>query len=184
MIVSFGRNFCMSPEETRAVDQLRYAAAVTKFRTDFPEVAVFTAWNEPNQKDQGYRTKPYGSPEDLAGARVAGRRFRILEDMCNQTDNCKVLAGDLLDSGLTKAWLDAYKSKSGADLVGKKHVWAYHPYSDVHDLAPRDAHRTRAFVKGLAPGSKVWLDEAGASITGTTCPRACACTSRDFLTTR
>jgi hypothetical protein len=117
-----------------------YTAAIKAFLHDFPQVKVFTPWNEP---DWIYRPALAKHPSLAAGY------FNALARYCH---HCTVVAGDVylpVNQGLA-SWVRAYARA----LHHKPAAWALHPYDDVR------GHKTgqiRAF-EGVTHGP-IWLTE-------------------------
>jgi hypothetical protein len=180
ILVSFGRDPCMKPREIKAITSQQYKDAIVAFDAKYksdsgqPFANIFTAWNEPNHVDQGYRHVrrngkiKEGSRRDLNGARVAGVRFRDLQDYCNsRAPRCEVLAGDFAEpqrprSRNWRAWVANYRK--GAQLTDNAQKWAIHPYTSVqrYKKQQRRAH-LRKFIGSIEPfGGELWFTEVGA----------------------
>lgn len=167
MMVSFERDWCMSTKENRRVTDDEYRSAIEAFDKQFPGVTIFTAWNEPNHPDQGYRNEKkngYGGRKNLNRAHRAGRRFRVLDNFCTRrVPKCEVLAGDFAEvpkpnDRSWRKWLASYRE--GAQLNNSKpQMWALHPYTSVRE---RKGKRVRRFLQSVGPVSELWLTEAGA----------------------
>jgi hypothetical protein len=168
LMVSFERDWCMSQSKNRQVSDSAYINAIKAFRAKYNRAGfnTFTAWNEPNHPNQGYRyTKNFGGRRDLRRARRAGSRFRKLQEYCANPEPpqtpCDVVAGDFAEPKFDKAsmaWLASYRIGAGLDNNTVPVKWAYHPYTSV------DRHqgwRVRRFLARV-PVSELWFTEAGA----------------------
>jgi hypothetical protein len=152
-----------------------YRAAIAAFRARYPNVKFFTPWNEPNNRDQPYRTDPVG----------AAARLHDMQLECNNVANpCYVLAGDFADGTPYLAngkpntqsfnsylvdYQDGYRNAAGNDWTG---AWAMHLHSSIQDrYCPQDSPSTcHSLPKGsmtklnaLLTATKAggWTPEAG-----------------------
>ena len=113
-----------------------FVRSFRKLRARYPHVREFSAWNEPNAKEQPFVRKPKLAARYFnAMRRAAGRRITVV-------------AGDIKDDKAMTGWLRAYKR----EVRGAK-VWALHNYKDATSNYTRGT--TRAFVrKGQARSVK------------------------------
>jgi hypothetical protein len=135
-LVTFNRNWRHSGN--RKIPALkRYLHSFRLVRSRYPFVREFSAWNEPNAKEQPFVRKPA----------LAARYFNALRSACRR---CTVIAGDINDGANMTSWLAAYKRR----VRGAK-IWGLHNYKD----ATRSRGTTKLFLR-LVRGS-VWLTETG-----------------------
>ena len=117
-----------------------YVRSFRKLRARYPHVREFSAWNEPNAKEQPFVRKPKLAARYFnAMRRAAGRRITVV-------------AGDIKDDKAMTGWLRAYKR----EVRGAK-VWGLHNYKDATSNYTRGT--TRAFVRMVR--GPVWLTETG-----------------------
>jgi Glycosyl hydrolase catalytic core len=117
-----------------------YVHSFRLLRSRYPHVREFSAWNEPNAKEQPFYRKPALAARYFnAMRRAAGRRITVV-------------AGDIKDGRAMTAWLRSYKRK----VHGAK-IWALHNYKDATSKYTRGT--TRAFVRIVH--RPVWLTETG-----------------------
>jgi len=117
-----------------------YVHSFRLLRARYPHVREFSAWNEPNAKEQPFYRKPALAARYFnAMRRAAGRRITVV-------------AGDINDGPAMTAWLRTYKRH----VRGAK-VWALHNYKDATSKYTRGT--TRAFVRIVR--RPVWLTETG-----------------------
>jgi hypothetical protein len=148
---ALGQEMLISFEHTRGnvgclPTVTEYRDATRAFRNRYPDIKLFTAWNEPN--DVG------GQPTATAPYR-AGRFWNNLNWQCQ--NRCVVAAGDFLDSDFSRSYLDDYKRGLGHNA----RIWAWHAYTAGRT---KSANRLRAFLNATRSSSKVWLTEQGAIV--------------------
>jgi hypothetical protein len=120
-----------------SVDAMR--AAFRAFRTRWPWVTAFGAWNEDNHTAQPTANAPS----------AAARLYEALADECPE---CRIIAAELLDIDNMLGWLRRFR---GA-LSREPALWGLHNYGDV--TRGRTAY-TEALL-GAVTG-KVWVTETG-----------------------
>src|SRR4051794_2256032 len=120
-----------------SVDAMR--AAFGAFRTRWPWVTAFGAWNEDNHPAQPTANAPS----------AAARLYETLEGVCPQ---CRIMAAELLDIDNMLGWLRRFRSA----LSHEPALWGLHNYGDV--TRGRTAY-TEALL-GAVTG-KVWVTETG-----------------------
>lgn len=159
------------------------------FKQRFRSVQRFTAWNEPNHKEQPLRAgrRATGKPFGAGPKKAAYFTFLLQRDVC-RAPNCVVVAGDFWagtrPSTTSKNWasyVDSFRSAlagydTGAD--GRPKVpqnWGIHPYWDVRYINGEPAQGTRGAVAPVAlestgthkfwtqipAGADVWFTEVG-----------------------
>ena len=119
----------------------QYTKLVKGFRKKYPQVKVFTPWNEENHVFQPTAKSP----------RLAFQYYRILRRAC---PSCKILAGDVLDDSNLTSWLEKYERYyKGAG------TWGLHNYQDANkgrSLKESWTYKMTKLVKG-----DIWSTEAG-----------------------
>ena len=119
----------------------RYARIVKAFRKKYPQVRVFTPWNEANHSFQPTARKP----------KLAYEYYRALKRACPK---CKVLAADVLDDANMVSWLRRFKRYHKGSGT-----WGIHNYQDANkhrSLRTSYTLRLTRMVKG-----PIWSTEAG-----------------------
>lgn len=116
-----------------------YTSAVRAFRKAYPWVKTYGAWNEANHVSQPVFRNP----------KRAAEYFLALRKVCK---GCKIVAGDLLDSGNLRAYARTMLRTTGT----RARIWGLHNYGDVNR---RRSTGTSAMLKTV-PG-EVWLTETG-----------------------
>jgi hypothetical protein len=116
-----------------------YARAIKAFLHDFPQVKVYTPWNEP---DWIYRPALAKHPE------LAASYFNILIRYCH---HCTVVAGDLyLPANQLGPWIRAYRRH----LNATPKAWALHNYYDVRTHTTSQLRTMLSLTSG-----QIWLTE-------------------------
>ncbi len=123
----------------RAPSVKAYTSAVKAFRKEFPFVKTYGAWNEANHVSQPVYRNP----------KRAAQYFLALRAACK---GCKIVAGDLLDSGN----LNKYARTMLRYTKNRARIWGLHNYGDVN----RKRSRGISTLLKLVPG-EVWLTETG-----------------------
>lgn len=121
----------------------QYTTAVKAFIRDFPQVKLFTAWDEPDWMYRSLYRKPA----------LAAAYFNALVQACR---GCTVVAGDVhLPASVLGGWLRAYKK----GLRYRPAAWALHDYIDIR------THST-AQLRVLAANTSgpIWLDEVAGTV--------------------
>lgn len=126
-----------------APSRSRYRAAVTAFRSRFPQVTTFTTWNEANHRSQPVAS----SPETVAGYH---------EELRSVCPSCTIVAGDVLDSGGYVRWLQRFLDASPTP----PQLWGLHNYGDVS----YDTTTGTDAVLATVPG-ELWIEETGGIVT-------------------
>jgi hypothetical protein len=142
-----------------------YLNAVEAFREDFPSIAEYTAWNEPN-----HHIAPDAHPEESMNppAELAAAYWVNMNLACHLADHgqpkygpdCTVAGGDFLegtDSQGLSAYMQTYRNTLKKSAVSPS-VWAIHPYTAANTGSPQ------VFVEGFLPqteGKKIWFTEVG-----------------------
>jgi hypothetical protein len=117
-----------------------YTRAIRAFIRQFPQVKIFTPWNEP---DWIYRPKLSNNP------RLAASYFNVMVKYCHR---CTIVAGDVYraaNKGLA-AWVRAY----ARGLHHRPAAWAIHPYDDVRTHTTKQLRAFQSVTRG-----PIWFDE-------------------------
>jgi YD repeat-containing protein len=151
---ALGQQMLVSFNHTRGNERClpsvsRYYKATKAFRERYPDIKLYTAWNEPMHGDQPTNNSPVR----------AGRFWRNLNWQCK--NHCAVAAGDFNDGDfkLSRArdYLTDYKRGAGHS----PRIWAWHAYRAGWT---RSQFRLRAFLNATNPRSSVWITESGAVV--------------------
>ncbi|MBJ7354900.1 MAG: hypothetical protein JHC98_08750 [Thermoleophilaceae bacterium] len=118
-----------------------FRASLRYLRKNYPELRVFTPWNEANHRSQP--TKNY--PKRAAQYYNAARRI------CT---NCKIVAADVLDQDNMLPWITEFRK-----TAYKPKIWGLHSYVDAQRNRSYRNSNTKRFVAAV-PG-EVWLTEVG-----------------------
>lgn len=117
-----------------------YTGAIKAFLHDFPQVKIYTPWNEP---DWIYRPSLANNPSLAAGY------FNTLAYWCHR---CTIVAGDVYrpTNQNLAGWVRAYSRA----LHARPKAWAIHPYDDIR------AHTTSQIraLESVTSGA-IWLTE-------------------------
>jgi hypothetical protein len=182
--------YCRTPEPAL------YRRAFQAFRAAYPQITLFSAWNEPNflkrrtvngkvHAIQGFLT-PKGkhwfhtsncagrNTAETCGPSTAAAYYNVLRQEC---PTCTVVAGEFTSrtGATTEAYWRAYRGALGPQQG--RQIWAIHPYSDVtryQQTGLSDAQRTlapatrrfSAWVFGGDRNAQVWLTAVGARVVG------------------
>jgi hypothetical protein len=117
----------------------RYGQAFDAFRARYPDVRLYTPWNEANHQSQ---------PTAAAPQRAADY-YNLMRARC---PDCTVVAADVLGSADAPSWLGDFRRYAQGD----PQLWGLHNYPDVNRLTDSG---TRAVLDAV-PGA-VWLTETG-----------------------
>lgn len=122
--------------------------SVAQFRTSlktllaqYPDLKVFTPWNEANHKSQPTAKKP----------KQAALYYNEARKYCK---GCKIVAADILDQKNMLPWLKTFKK-----TAKKPKIWGLHSYTEVN----RNVKWSKSSMKELLKAVKgeVWLTEVG-----------------------
>jgi hypothetical protein len=120
----------------------QYTKAVKAFRKRWPDVKVFSPWNEENHVFQVTARSP----------KLAAQYYSIMKKQCR---GCKILAADVLDDANLTSWLKRFKRY----VKGKPRLWGLHNYQDANKHRPFKQSWTYKLSK-LVKGD-IWSTEAG-----------------------
>ena len=119
----------------------QYRALIKGFRAAYPQVRVFTPWNEANHSFQPTARKP----------KLAYQYYRTLRQVC---PSCKILAADVLDDANLTSWMRKYKRYYNGVAT-----WGIHNYQDANKHRSFRSSWTYQMTK-LVRGD-IWSTEAG-----------------------
>ena len=115
-----------------------YTAAVKAFIHDFPQVKIYTAWNEPDWIYRSLSRQPG----------LAAAYFNALVSNCHR---CTVAAGDVyLPTPKLGSWLPTYIR----GLHSRPAAWALHNYYDVRSHTTSQIRTLESLTSG-----PIWLTE-------------------------
>lgn len=148
-LISFGADFT-NPAANYVPTVAQYKTAVKAFLKDFPQIKLYTPWNEP---DFSYRTL-------ARNPTLAANYFNALYEMCR---GCTVLAGDVylpttgvatIDHAVARLgpWLKAYVK----GLHHRPAGWALHDYTEIRARNTSQLQTLMSMTSG-----PIWLDETG-----------------------
>jgi hypothetical protein len=116
-----------------------YGAAVRRFVARFPQVRTYTTWNEANHVSQPVADDPEAVAAYYDELRAACRA-------------CTIVAGDVLDSGSYRRWLQRFLRAS----TTTPRRWGLHDYGDVTYGRTTGVDAVLATVPGT-----LWIEETG-----------------------
>jgi hypothetical protein len=116
-----------------------YGAAVRRFVARFPQVRTYTTWNGANHVSQPVADDPEAVAAYYDELRAACRA-------------CTIVAGDVLDSGSYRRWLQRFLRAS----TTTPRLWGLHDYGDVTYGRTTGVDAVLATVPGA-----LWIEETG-----------------------
>ena len=117
----------------------RYRRALRAFRRRYPQVRVYSPWNEINHHSQPTARRP-----DRAAA-----FYRAVRISCPR---CRVLAADVLDQPGVGRYLRRFRRH----VKGSPRLWGLHNYQDANDGTTDGTREVLRAVRGT-----IWLTETG-----------------------
>lgn len=118
-----------------------FQASLKYLKKNYPELRVFTPWNEGNHRSQPTKNNP----------RRAAQFYNAARKICK---NCKLVAADVLDQSNMLPWVKEFRK-----TAYKPKIWGLHSYTDAnHNRSYRNS-LTKRFVDAV-PG-EVWMTETG-----------------------
>jgi hypothetical protein len=117
----------------------QHGAAIRRFVVRFPQVRNYTTWNEANHASQPVAADP----------EAVARYHDALRGACPA---CTIVAGDVLDSGSYRRWLQHFLRAS----TTTPRLWGLHDYGDVTYGATTGVDTVLATVPG-----RLWIEETG-----------------------
>jgi len=124
----------------------RYSKAVGAFRKRWPQVRVFSPWNEENHAFQVTAKHP----------KLAAQYYAILKKQCQ---GCQVLGADVLDDPRLGTWMQRFRSYLKRYSPTTPRLWGLHNYQDANHHRSFRTSWTYRLTK-LVPGV-IWSTEAG-----------------------
>lgn len=147
--------------------KVEYERDIRAFKSAFPRVDTFSAWNEPNNRlqpnyvgnDVENRANPNGGPR-----RAALYTFLLSKYLCH-TEHCRVVAADM-EQGTGTIWinyLNTYRTELARlirtdSALSVPAQWGIHPYPDVRAMKQSG---TDTFVRDRPMGTNTWFTEVG-----------------------
>jgi hypothetical protein len=148
-LISFGADYT-NPAANYVPTVSQYTTAVKAFLKEFPQIKLYTPWNEP---DFSYRSL-------ARNPGLAANYFNALYGMCH---GCTVLAGDVYLPATGVATIDHSVATLGpwlkAYVKGLHHRpagWALHDYTEIR---ARNTSQLRVLMSMTS--GPIWLDETG-----------------------
>lgn len=126
-------------ERCRLPSVARYRQAVSRFRRRYPDVRVYTPWNEVNHLSQPTANAP----------KRAAEFYGVVRRSCAR---CRVLAADILDQPGMARYLRSFRRH----VEGSPRLWGLHNYQDTNDFTTSGTRRMLRLVPG-----EIWLTETG-----------------------
>jgi hypothetical protein len=117
----------------------QYGAAIRRFVALFPQVRTYTTWNEANHVSQPVAD----DPEAVAA---------YYDELRAACPGCTIVAGDVLDSGSYRRWLQRFLRAS----TTTPRLWGLHDYGDVTYGRTSGVDAVLATVPGT-----LWIEETG-----------------------
>src|SRR5947199_10464 len=127
---------------TVAPSVAKFQQAFEAFRQRWPQVHVFTPWNEVNRNDQPTLRHPA----------LAAGYYRAMRYSC---PSCTVLGADLLDVPSLTKWLPRFRRA----LHGAPKIWGLHNYGDANRMRPLAKSWTLRLTKIVR--GQIWITEGG-----------------------
>jgi len=127
-----------------------YTKDIKKFFRLFPEIKVYTPWNEANR---GNVKVPGNASFHSPSAQLSAQYYLAMRAACR---GCKIVGLDVLDGRDIKqtiAYIRAFQRAARAHLP---RIWGLHNYSDTNRSRSTGTKAVLAAVKG-----QVWLTETG-----------------------
>jgi hypothetical protein len=152
---------CLQPDPPSANDLKQ---AILSFRSTWPQVTQFTAWNEPNHSVAA--TEWDGSRfvtaqlNPVNDANLAADYFKALTEVC-AGGGCIAVAGDFSDGTASMGpYPSDYKARLTSNGITPSR-WAVHAYSAVNSATPTWIDD---FVRTVSGSSPVWITEVGVKV--------------------
>ena len=117
----------------------RFGKAFRAFRKRYPQVRVYSPWNEINHISQPTARNP----------RRAAQFTNLVRRRCKR---CTVVAADVLD----QPGVGRYLRRMKRHLKGRPRLWGLHNYQDANDYTTDGTREVLKAVKG-----RIWLTETG-----------------------
>jgi hypothetical protein len=156
-----------------------YVRKTRAFREQYSGIKTFSAWNEPNNRDQPFKRK--GGKGPIAAAVYA---YYFHRSVCM---DCTLIASDMIQNAEEwKPYLRDYVKTTRSRYAARgspayPSIWGIHPYRDLNVLQYRSTKARRAgeeprsgtkFFSRVVGRRSIWFSEIGSRIdTGSGSPR-------------
>ena len=137
-LVAFGHAWS-GPQRKHLPGVSEYRAAFLRFRSAYPWVHEYTAWNEANHCSQPTCHRPD----------MAAHYYDVVRSAC---PTCTVVAADVLDQPNMIDWINAFTRAARH----APRLWGLHNYLDANRLRTTGTMRLLHAVRG-----QVWITETG-----------------------
>jgi hypothetical protein len=117
----------------------RYRRAFGFFRRRYPDVSVYSPWNEVNHISQPTAKHPK-------------RAAQFYNEVRRRCRGCTIVAADVLDLKNMRAYLRKFRRHA----KGRPRLWGLHNYRDTNYIQTKGTREMLRAVKG-----KIWLTETG-----------------------
>jgi len=142
LISFFARLGSACPKKPCKLPTVReYTKAFKAFRKKWPEVKVFSPWNEANHRSQPTFKNP----------KRAAQFYNVVRKNCR---GCKIVAADVIDEKNMERWLKVFKR-----TAKKPRIWGLHNYRDTNKRKGQVLGGTKRLLKAVK--GQVWLTETG-----------------------
>jgi hypothetical protein len=118
-----------------------YKKSVKYLLDKYPQIQVFSPWNEANHKSQPTVRNP----------KRAAQYYNASRQLC---PNCQIVAADVLDQTNMLPWIKQFRT-----VAKNPTTWGLHSYTDVNHGVPWSRSASRKLLRAV-PG-EVWLTEVG-----------------------
>jgi hypothetical protein len=126
---------------TKLPSVANFQRSLKYLKKNYPELRVFTPWNEANHRSQPTKLYP----------KRAAQFYNASRKICT---NCKIVAADVLDQDNMLPWIAEFRK-----TAYKPKIWGLHSYIDGQRNRAYRNSNTKKFVDAV-PG-QVWLTEVG-----------------------
>ena len=121
--------------------RVEYTKAFRAFRKRYPQIKVYSPWNEANHRSQPTWKNP----------KRAAQYYNIVRKYCR---GCTIVAADVIDESNMESWLKTFKK-----TATKPKIWGLHNYRDTNKRKGQRLGGTKRLMKAVK--GKVWLTETG-----------------------
>jgi hypothetical protein len=118
-----------------------YRKSVKYLLKNYPEITVFSPWNEANHKSQPTVNNP----------KRAAQYYNVSRQLCK---DCQIVAADVLDQTNMLPWLAQFRT-----IAKSPTIWGLHSYTDINHNTAWSRSASRKLL-GAVPGD-IWLTEVG-----------------------
>ena len=142
LISFFARLGSACPKKPCKLPTVReYTRAFKAFRQKWPQVKVFSPWNEANHRSQPTFKNP----------KRAAQFYNVVRKNCKR---CKIVAADVIDEKNMERWLKVFKK-----TAKKPRIWGLHNYRDTNKRKGQLLGGTKRLIKAVK--GDIWLTETG-----------------------